>query len=140
MKAVKAALGAKGASSDEISAFEKSAAAYAKKIVANFKDYEFYTGSSMTPEGMFVILSPLLSNQYILTHYVLIGLLFSTTAMTVPPLTLPSGSTALLRRRSKEKSYINTLVLSCYSPRMKYLLGSSSPSFLLLRATCFVPV
>ena len=36
MKAVKAKLPA-----DRVDAFEKGAAAFAKKIVANFKDYEF---------------------------------------------------------------------------------------------------
>ncbi|KAF2622477.1 translationally controlled tumor-associated [Macroventuria anomochaeta] len=57
MKAVKAKLQEKGASADEITAFEKGAASYAKKIVANFKDYEFFTGESMNPEGMIVLLN-----------------------------------------------------------------------------------
>lgn len=57
MKAVKAKLQEKGASADEISEFEKGAAAYAKKIVANFKDYEFLTGESMNPDGMIVLLN-----------------------------------------------------------------------------------
>ncbi|KAJ4346165.1 hypothetical protein N0V95_005629 [Ascochyta clinopodiicola] len=57
MKAVKAKLTEKGASAEEITAFEKGAAGYAKKIVANFKDYEFYTGESMDPDGMIVLLN-----------------------------------------------------------------------------------
>ena len=52
MKKVKELLTEKGASEDEIKAFEKGAAAYAKKIVANFKDYEFLIGESMDPDGM----------------------------------------------------------------------------------------
>lgn len=39
MKAVKAKLGE--TKPDRVEAFEKGAAAYAKKIVANFKDFEF---------------------------------------------------------------------------------------------------
>ncbi|KAI9931636.1 hypothetical protein AWENTII_001736 [Aspergillus wentii] len=57
MKAVKAQLQAKGKSEEEVTAFEKGAAAFAKKIVANFKDYEFFTGESMNPDGMIVLLN-----------------------------------------------------------------------------------
>jgi hypothetical protein len=39
MKAVKTKLGE--TNPDRVDAFEKGAAAYAKKIVGNFKDYEF---------------------------------------------------------------------------------------------------
>ena len=39
MKAVKAEL--QKSNPDQVEKFEKNAAAYAKKIVANFKDYEF---------------------------------------------------------------------------------------------------
>jgi hypothetical protein len=42
---------------EEVTAFEKGAAGYAKKIVANFKDYEFFTGESMNPDGMVVLLN-----------------------------------------------------------------------------------
>ncbi|KDN37411.1 translationally-controlled tumor protein [Tilletiaria anomala UBC 951] len=42
---------------DRVPAFEKGAAEFAKKIVANFKDYEFYTGESMNPDGMVVLLN-----------------------------------------------------------------------------------
>jgi len=52
MKALKAKLPA-----GEVEAFEKGAGAYAKKIVANFKDYEFYTGESMNPDGMIALLN-----------------------------------------------------------------------------------
>ncbi|KAH7128367.1 microtubule/calcium-binding protein [Dendryphion nanum] len=57
MKKVKEGLTEKGASEDEIKAFEKGAAAFAKKIVANFKDYEFLIGESMDPDGMVVLLN-----------------------------------------------------------------------------------
>jgi hypothetical protein len=57
MKSVKAKLQEKGASAEEITAFEKGAAGFAKKIVANFKDYEFFTGESMNPDGMVVLLN-----------------------------------------------------------------------------------
>ncbi|KAF9055300.1 translationally controlled tumor-associated [Hymenopellis radicata] len=48
MKAVKATLPA-----DRVDAFEKGAQAFAKKLVANFKDYEF----SMNPDGMVALLN-----------------------------------------------------------------------------------
>jgi len=64
MKKVKTALEEKAksadASDDEKERPEKFVAAaqnYAKKIVANFKDWEFYTGESMDPEGMVVLLN-----------------------------------------------------------------------------------
>lgn len=37
---------------EQIPVFEKGAAAYVKKIITNFKDYEFFTGESMDPDGM----------------------------------------------------------------------------------------
>ena len=52
MKAVKEKMTASGASEDAVKEFEKGAQAYAKKIVANFKDYEFFIGESMDPDGM----------------------------------------------------------------------------------------
>ncbi|KAF8655216.1 hypothetical protein AX16_003123 [Volvariella volvacea WC 439] len=52
MKAVKGKLPA-----DRVEAFEKGASAYAKKIIANFKDYEFYTGETMNPDGMVALLN-----------------------------------------------------------------------------------
>ena len=51
----------KGASEDEVKDFEKGASGFAKKIVANFKDYEFLIGESMDPDGMCVVI-PLLSS------------------------------------------------------------------------------
>ncbi|KAF3929257.1 hypothetical protein AA313_de0205728 [Arthrobotrys entomopaga] len=55
MKAVKAKLAE--SAPEQVADFEKGAAAYAKKIVANFKDYEFYTGESMNPDGMVALLN-----------------------------------------------------------------------------------
>ncbi|KAL7932053.1 translationally controlled tumor-associated [Trichoderma chlorosporum] len=58
MKAVKAALQAKGAPAETITAFEKGAQTYVKeKLLPNFKDFEFYTGESMNPDGMIVLLN-----------------------------------------------------------------------------------
>ena len=54
MKKVKEGLKAKGASDDTVKEFETGAAKYAKKIVGNFKDYEFFIGESMDPDGMYV--------------------------------------------------------------------------------------
>lgn len=36
---------------------EASIQAYAKKMLANFKDYEFFTGESMDPDGMVVLMN-----------------------------------------------------------------------------------
>jgi len=55
MKAVKAKLAE--TNPDRVEAFEKGAQGYAKKIVANFKDFEFYTGESMNPDGMVALLN-----------------------------------------------------------------------------------
>ncbi|EJU06032.1 translationally-controlled tumor protein [Dacryopinax primogenitus] len=55
MKSVKAYLTSNHP--DRVAAFEKGAQAFAKKIVTNFKDYEFYTGESMNPEGMVMLLN-----------------------------------------------------------------------------------
>jgi len=57
MKSVKAKLKENGASDEEVSGFEKRAGAYAKKIVAGFKDFEFYTGESMNPDGLVLLLN-----------------------------------------------------------------------------------
>jgi len=57
MKKVKEALKEKGADEATVSAFEKGAGAYAKKIVANFKDYDFFIGESMDPDGMIVLMN-----------------------------------------------------------------------------------
>ncbi|PPQ72577.1 hypothetical protein CVT26_003708 [Gymnopilus dilepis] len=55
MKAVKEKLNE--TEPDKVQEFEKGAAAYAKKIIANFKDFEFYTGESMNPDGMVALLN-----------------------------------------------------------------------------------
>lgn len=55
MKAVKAHLEEKNP--ERVAAFEKGAQAFAKKIIGNFKDYEFYVGESMNPDGMVALLN-----------------------------------------------------------------------------------
>jgi hypothetical protein len=55
MKAVKAELAT--SHPDQVDSFEKGAQTYAKKIVANFKDFEFYIGESMNPDGMVALLN-----------------------------------------------------------------------------------
>ena len=55
MKAVKEK--PKESDPEAIPVFEKNAQAFAKKIVTNFKDYEFYIGESMDPDGMVVLLN-----------------------------------------------------------------------------------
>lgn len=55
MKAVKGKL--EKSKPDRVEAFEKGASAFAKKIIANFKDYEFYVGEKMDPEGMVALLN-----------------------------------------------------------------------------------
>ena len=57
MKAVKNKLAESGKSEAEVKDFEKRAAGAAKKIIANFKDYEFYVGESMAPDGMIALLN-----------------------------------------------------------------------------------
>jgi len=57
MKKVKEGMKAKGASDEDVKAFETGASSYAKKIVANFKDYDFYVGESMDPDGMVVLMN-----------------------------------------------------------------------------------
>ncbi|QEU59787.1 Tma19 [Kluyveromyces lactis] len=42
---------------DEVSVFEKGAQAYVKKVIGSFKDWEFFTGESMDPDGMLVLLN-----------------------------------------------------------------------------------
>jgi len=57
MKKVKEAMKAKGADDAEVKDFETKAQAYAKKIIGNFKDYEFLIGESMDPDGMVILLN-----------------------------------------------------------------------------------
>ncbi|KAH8118571.1 translationally controlled tumor-associated [Phellopilus nigrolimitatus] len=55
MKAVKTKL--QETNPERVEAFEKGAQGFAKKVVGNFKDYEFYTGEGMNPDGMVALLN-----------------------------------------------------------------------------------
>lgn len=55
MKSIKEKLQAEDPS--RVEPFEKAAGAFAKKIIANFKDYDFYTGESMNPDGMVALVN-----------------------------------------------------------------------------------
>jgi hypothetical protein len=55
MKAVKAYLVENNP--DRVPIFEKKVAVFVKKILGNFKDYEFYVGESMDPDGMVILLN-----------------------------------------------------------------------------------
>ncbi|KAL9094979.1 MAG: hypothetical protein Q9165_002581 [Trypethelium subeluteriae] len=57
MKKVKEGMKSKGASDEEVKKFEEGAQGFAKKIVSNFKDYEFLIGESMDPDGMVILLN-----------------------------------------------------------------------------------
>ncbi|KAI6830721.1 Translationally-controlled tumor [Hortaea werneckii] len=57
MKEVKQKMKDNGAGDDQVTEFEKNAQAYAKKIIANFGDYEFLIGESMDPNGMVILLN-----------------------------------------------------------------------------------
>lgn len=57
MKAVIAAKKESGASEEQLKAVQDAIGAYAKTIVANFKDYEFLIGESMNPDGMVMLLN-----------------------------------------------------------------------------------
>ena len=59
MKAVKGKMKETGKSEEEIEEFETGAQAYVKKILGNFKDYDFYVGESMDSDGMLVFLHTL---------------------------------------------------------------------------------
>jgi Translationally controlled tumour protein len=52
MKHVKEKMKESGKSEEEIKQFEAGAQGYAKKIISNIKDYDFYVGESMDPDGM----------------------------------------------------------------------------------------
>jgi hypothetical protein len=52
MKKIKEALEERKASEEEITVFQEGTKAAAKKIINNFKDYDFFIGESMDPEGM----------------------------------------------------------------------------------------
>ncbi|CCE62420.1 hypothetical protein TPHA_0C02670 [Tetrapisispora phaffii CBS 4417] len=55
MKAIKARL--QESDPDAVATFEKGAQTYAKKVIGSFKDWEFYTGESMDPDAMVVMLN-----------------------------------------------------------------------------------
>ncbi|CUM46089.1 Translationally-controlled tumor protein-like protein [Debaryomyces fabryi] len=55
MKRVKAHLAEKDP--EAVEAFENGAKTYFKKIVGSFGDWDFYTGESMDPDGMVVLLN-----------------------------------------------------------------------------------
>lgn len=55
MNAVKAKLAE--TKPEEVEVFEKGAAAYVKKVIGSFKDWEFYTGESMDPDAMIVLMN-----------------------------------------------------------------------------------
>lgn len=55
MKAVKAKL--QESNPDAIPTFEKGAQTYAKKVIGSFKDWEFFTGESMDPDAMIIMLN-----------------------------------------------------------------------------------
>lgn len=58
MKAIKAKLQENGSSAEDIKAFETGASKFVKDtIVPKFKDFEFYTGESMDPDGMYASLA-----------------------------------------------------------------------------------
>ncbi|KAI1330487.1 translationally controlled tumor-associated [Xylariaceae sp. FL0255] len=57
MKKVLSHLKSINAPEEQVDAFKKGAAAYSKKVLSNFKDYEFYTGESMDVDGMVVLLN-----------------------------------------------------------------------------------
>lgn len=42
---------------EAVATFEKGAAGYVKKVIGSFNDWDFYTGESMDPEGMIVMLN-----------------------------------------------------------------------------------
>ncbi|KAI6246113.1 Translationally-controlled tumor [Erysiphe necator] len=57
MKEVKNKMLENGSNEGEVADFEKKASAYAKKIIAGFKNYEFYVGESMNVDGMAILLN-----------------------------------------------------------------------------------
>lgn len=55
MKAIKKQL--QETDPEAIPVFEKGASTYVKKVVSSFNDWEFFTGESMNPDGMLVLLN-----------------------------------------------------------------------------------
>jgi len=102
MKKVKEHMSANGASEDEVKEFEKGAQTFAKRVVSNFKDYEFLIGNSMDPDAMYVSRHSIL--RMLQQANIISGLFSSTTVRTVPPLTLLCGSTVSRPPRCKRFS------------------------------------
>ncbi|EFX03288.1 translationally controlled tumor protein [Grosmannia clavigera kw1407] len=58
LKSVKSKMQETGKSEEEIKAFETGAQKFVKNtLLPNFKDFEFYTGESMNPDAMVVLLN-----------------------------------------------------------------------------------
>ena len=62
MKKLKSTLSERAEAGDAVAkerleSFEAKAQAFAKKLIGNFKDYEFFIGESMDPEGMVVLMN-----------------------------------------------------------------------------------
>ncbi|KAG2156106.1 Mss4-like protein [Suillus clintonianus] len=57
MKSVADKLAAKGDDAAAVADFKAKANDFAKKIIGKFKDYEFYTGENMNPDGMVALLN-----------------------------------------------------------------------------------
>jgi len=55
MKAIKTKL--QEQNPDRVATFETKANTLAKQIVSNFKNFDFYTGEAMNPEGMVALLN-----------------------------------------------------------------------------------
>ena len=55
MKAIKTQL--QSDAPERVEVFEKKAQEFAKKVLGNFKDYDFYTGESGNPDGMVALLN-----------------------------------------------------------------------------------
>lgn len=55
MKAIKARL--QESNPERVPVFEKNAIGFVKKILVNFKDYDFYIGESMDPDAMVVLMN-----------------------------------------------------------------------------------
>jgi len=55
MKAIKTQL--QTDAPERVEVFEKKAQEFAKKVLGNFKDYDFYTGESGNPDGMVALLN-----------------------------------------------------------------------------------
>ena len=65
MKKVVEKLKEKGADEEMIKKFQNGAQNYYSKTIApNFKDYDFYTGESMAPDGMCVLSRSAIEDLY----------------------------------------------------------------------------